>query len=196
MSIGVEALFTSALGLKWPWEVVKVDLDTVKRRIDFEVACNAKQLPCPACGVSGQGIHDRVRRDWRHLDFFQHEAWLHADVPRVDCAACGKTTTVAVPWANPSSGFTLLFEAFALSLCQSMPVAHAASLLRVDSRQLWRRIEHYVDVARAQYEARKHTDLIIDVVPGRGGMFSLDNGREQRFLTRSKLCALPAETQC
>ena len=33
--------------------------------------------------------------------------------------------------------------------------------------------------------------LIIDVVPGRGGMFSLDNGRERRFLTRSTLCALP-----
>jgi len=29
-------------------------------------------------------------------------------------------------------------------------------------------------------------------VPGRGGMFSLDNGREQRFLTRSKLCVLPS----
>lgn len=63
MSVGVEALFTSALGLKSPWEVVKVDLDTGKRRIDFEVARNAKQLPCPACGVNGQGIHDRVRRD-------------------------------------------------------------------------------------------------------------------------------------
>lgn len=36
-----------------------------------------------------------------------------------------------------------------------------------------------------------HTDLIIDVVPGRGGMFSLDNGREQRFLTRSTICAVP-----
>jgi transposase len=150
MSVGVEALFTSALGLQLPWEVVKVDLDTAKRRIDFEVACNAKQLPCPACGVSGQGIHDRVRRDWRHLDFFQHEAWLHADVPRVDCGACGKTTTVEAPWASPGSGFTLLFEAFALSLCQSMPVAHAAALLRVNSKQLWRRIEHYVGVACAQ----------------------------------------------
>jgi hypothetical protein len=45
MSVGVEALFTSALGLKSPWEVVKVELDTAKRRIDFEVACNAKHLP-------------------------------------------------------------------------------------------------------------------------------------------------------
>jgi uncharacterized protein len=41
-----------------------------------------------------------------------------------------------------------------------------------------------------QYEVWKHTDLIIDVVPGRGGMFSLDNGRERRFLTRSKLCTI------
>lgn len=33
------------------------------------------------------------------------------------------------------------------------------------------------------------TDLMIDVVPGRGGMFSLDNGREKRFLVRSEVCA-------
>src|SRR3546814_14645105 len=50
----------------------------------------------------------------------------------------------------------------------------------------------------SQFEAWKHTQLIIDVVPGRGGMFSLDNGREKRFLTRSRMfggdeaCALPS----
>ncbi|HEY0295630.1 MAG TPA: DUF779 domain-containing protein [Bordetella sp.] len=43
-------------------------------------------------------------------------------------------------------------------------------------------------IGAAQYQAWKHTDLIIDVVPGRGGMFSLDNGREERFLTRSTVC--------
>jgi uncharacterized protein len=46
-------------------------------------------------------------------------------------------------------------------------------------------------IGRAQYEVWKHTDLVIDVVPGRGGMFSLDNGRERRFLTRSTVCATP-----
>ncbi|WP_233234311.1 DUF779 domain-containing protein [Bordetella sp. LUAb4] len=46
-------------------------------------------------------------------------------------------------------------------------------------------------IGGAQYEVWKHTDLIIDVVPGRGGMFSLDNGREKRFLTRSSICAIP-----
>ncbi|MCA1953465.1 MAG: DUF779 domain-containing protein [Hyphomicrobiales bacterium] len=46
-------------------------------------------------------------------------------------------------------------------------------------------------IGGAQYAVWKHTDLVIDVVPGRGGMFSLDNGRERRFLTRSTLCARP-----
>ena len=46
-------------------------------------------------------------------------------------------------------------------------------------------------ISASQFEAWKHTDLIIDVVPGRGGMFSLDNGRELRFLTRSIICARP-----
>ncbi|MBZ9725858.1 DUF779 domain-containing protein [Mesorhizobium sp. CO1-1-11] len=47
-----------------------------------------------------------------------------------------------------------------------------------------------VYISASQYEAWKHTDLNIDVVPGRGGMFSLDNGREKRFLTRSMICTL------
>jgi transposase len=67
VSVGVETLFTSALGLVAPWEVAKVDLDTAKRRIDFEVRCNAKLLTCPHCNTPAQGIHDRLRRSWRHL---------------------------------------------------------------------------------------------------------------------------------
>lgn len=42
-------------------------------------------------------------------------------------------------------------------------------------------------ISRPQFAYWRHTQLIIDVVPGRGGMFSLDNGRERRFLTRSRL---------
>ena len=39
----------------------------------------------------------------------------------------------------------------------------------------------------SQYEYWKHTQLIIDVVEGRGGMFSLDNSEGVRFLTRSRI---------
>ena len=150
MSLPVETLFTAALGLQAPWSVEKVELNTAKRRIDFEVSCSARRLACPVCGATDQGIHDRERRDWRHLDFFQFEAWLHADVPRVRCDACGKTSQVSVPWAREGSGFTLLFEALALSLCRELPVAQAANLMRVRAKRLWARIGHYIKAARAK----------------------------------------------
>ncbi|WP_317629309.1 DUF779 domain-containing protein [Sphingomonas nostoxanthinifaciens] len=43
-----------------------------------------------------------------------------------------------------------------------------------------------VYIGGQQFALWRHTQLILDVVPGRGGMFSLDNGRERRFLTRSR----------
>lgn len=42
-------------------------------------------------------------------------------------------------------------------------------------------------ISASQFDYWKHTQLIIDAIPGRGGMFSLENGSEQRFLTRSRL---------
>jgi len=42
-------------------------------------------------------------------------------------------------------------------------------------------------MSRAQYEYWKHTQLVIDVVPGRGGMFSLEGPEGVRFLTRSRV---------
>jgi transposase len=93
MGVGIEALFTNALGLQPPWVVEDVELDAGNRRIDFEIGCQGARLACPACGAATmQPAHDRLRRSWRHLDFFQLEAWLHCDVPRVACAGCRKTT--------------------------------------------------------------------------------------------------------
>ena len=43
-----------------------------------------------------------------------------------------------------------------------------------------------VYIGAAQFAAWKHTQLILDVVEGRGGMFSLDNGTGRRFLVRSR----------
>lgn len=42
-------------------------------------------------------------------------------------------------------------------------------------------------ISGPQFEYWKHTQLIIDVVAGRGGMFSLENGEGVRFLVRSRL---------
>jgi len=48
-------------------------------------------------------------------------------------------------------------------------------------------------ISGPQFEYWKHTQLIIDVLPGRGGMFSLDGPEGLRFLTRSRLFT---ETEC
>ena len=42
-------------------------------------------------------------------------------------------------------------------------------------------------MSRAQFKYWKHTQLILDVVPGRGGMFSLENPEGVRFLIRSRV---------
>lgn len=42
-------------------------------------------------------------------------------------------------------------------------------------------------MSRSQFEYWKHTQLLLDVVPGRGGQFSLDSPEGLRFLIRSRV---------
>ena len=85
----------------------------------------------------------------------------------------------------------------------SSPMCYPASDFRIGERdvKLGEIAGVPVYISGPQFEAWRHTQLILDVVPGRGGMFSLDNGREKRFLTRSRLfggaeaCAIPAVRQ-
>ena len=42
-------------------------------------------------------------------------------------------------------------------------------------------------MSKSQFEYWKHTQLILDVVPGRGGMFSLEGSEGVRFLIRSRI---------
>jgi uncharacterized protein len=51
-----------------------------------------------------------------------------------------------------------------------------------------------VYISASRFEGWKNSDLIIDVVPGQGGMFSFDNGREQRFLTLADMFVRPGQT--
>ena len=42
-------------------------------------------------------------------------------------------------------------------------------------------------ISRSQFEYWKHTQIVLDVVPGMGGMFSLENGEGVRFFIRSRV---------
>jgi transposase len=145
-----EALFSQALGLAEPWAVESVKLDVARSRIDLHLTWRAKSADCPACGAPAQPVHDQRPRSWRHLDFFQFEAHVHCQLPRIDCLVCNKTTQLPVPWAREGSRFTLMFEAFGLTLARQMPVAACARILRCSDNALWRQIDAHVGQARAK----------------------------------------------
>ena len=140
-------LFQAALGLTEPWEVVSVEFDPARKRLDLRIdfARGARFL-CPECGTAGCPVHDTEEKTWRHLDFFQHQAYLTARVPRVVCPE-HKTRVVEVPWARPLSGFTLLFEALIMAMVREMPVATLAGLVGETDMRIWRVVHHYVDQA-------------------------------------------------
>src|SRR6266508_4077894 len=87
----------------------------------------------------------------RRLDLFQHQAYLHARVPRVTCQAHG-TRQVTLAWARPGSGFTLLFEALLMALLAEMPVKAVAELVGEHDTRLWRLLHHHVEAARAKLD--------------------------------------------
>ena len=142
-------LFRQALGLTSPWYVEETGFDPGARRLDLRLNFAAGgTFACPGCGRAGCKAHDTRERTWRHLDFFQYQAYLHAPVPRVRCSSCG-VRQAEVPWARPRSGFTLLFEALVLALAKEMPVRAVARIAGEHDTRLWRVVKHYVDKARA-----------------------------------------------
>jgi transposase len=183
-SVSSTSLFTLALGLQVPWEVLDATFDPVAGRLDLQLGfTRGARFRCPHCGAEHQDVHDTLERTWRHLNFFQYQAHLHAKVPRVRCEACGKTSQVPVPWAREGSGFTLLMEALLVSLCQAMPVRQVAQLLAVSDMRVWRILDHYVDRARAQEDFSQVSSIGLDETAARRGhdyislFHDLDAGR-------------------
>jgi transposase len=163
-------LFTMALGLQPPWEVLGIQFDPEAGRIDFEVGfTKGARFGCPGCKALEQPVHDTRERTWRHLSFFQYGAFIHAKVPRVECGACGKTTQVEVPWARPESGFTVLMEALLLTLCREMPVRKVAQLFGISEGAVWRVLDHQVEKARSQEDFSEVRSVGMDETACRRG---------------------------
>lgn len=163
------SLFQAALGIQQPWHVDKASFDPGERRLDIHLEfTKGARFPCPEGDHDACPVHDTARKTWRHLDFFQHEAYLHASVPRVVCPEHG-TRRVLVPWARPGSGFTLLFEALVLEIAPHMPVAALARLVRCHDTRIWRILKHYVDQTRAEADYSGVTSIGIDETSARRG---------------------------
>ena len=163
-------LFTLALQLTPEWKVTACELDQAAHRLTLRLDfVPGSRFPVP--GASHQllcSVHDTVEKTWRHLDFFQYQTELVARVPRVTTPE-GKVAQVAVPWARPGSGFTLLMEAWAMLLCEAMPVKEAAELLGESDTRLWRLVAHDVEEAQARRDWSKVRRVMIDETSARRG---------------------------
>lgn len=143
-------LFQLALSLMPPWMVERCAFDVSLKRLDLYIDFERGGVfPCPVCGKAGCKAYDTEEKTWRHLNFFEHETYLHAFVPRLQCPDCG-IKTAAVPWARPGSGFTLLFEALVLALAKEMPVKAVAALVHEYDTRIWRILHYHVNEARAR----------------------------------------------
>jgi transposase len=169
-----EELFAMGLGLQHPWMVTSSRIENGELHIEVDFQPGAKFLGC--------GVHDTVRRAWRHLNFWQYPTYIHARTPRV-IQIDGKVVQVEVPWARPGSGFTALFEALALAMARSMPVSEVARTLTMDDMALWRLMELAVGHAR---EKANYCDVVrigVDETAARRGhryittFVDLDRGR-------------------
>ena len=156
----IEQLFTEALGIKKPWKIVSLKFDSISHKlninVDFERGATF-EYEDPQTGIKGSyKAYDTIDKTWRHLNFFEHECYINARTPRIKPPS-GGVRLIMPPWSGVVHGFTLLFEALAMQICQSMPVNQAAKILSVSDHRLWHLLECYVFKATydADYSAMK-----------------------------------------
>ena len=123
-------LYAQILGITYPWLVHDVELRLQENEviIHLELA-SGYALACPLCGKAAPGYDTRKRR-WRHLDTCQYRTVLVADVPRVECEEHG-VHQVDIPWSEPGSRFTALFEALAINWMKEASLLAVHRLLRI-----------------------------------------------------------------
>ncbi len=114
-------------------------------------------------------VHDTENKRWQHLNFFEHKCYLHARVPRIKLLN-GKVRTIQVPWGRSGSGFTLMFEAYAMLLIENeMPVSKASKTVGATAPRLWRVFDYWVEKAIYEDDISSVCELGIDETSSKKG---------------------------
>jgi transposase len=165
-----EHIFGIALGIKSPWEIVSINFNDklspheLHITIDFKRGSKFADQTGSACDV-----YDTTQKTWRHLNFFQHACFLHCRVPRIKTTA-GKVQLIQCPWARAGSGFTLLFEAYAMALIEKeMPINKVGALLGEDPHRVWTIFNYWINRAYQKDEIKGMTKLGLDETSQRKG---------------------------
>lgn len=170
-------LYQAILGIAAPWRVVKVDLALEEGQVDVWVEHGrGVRFACPECGRPC-GVYDHsAERTWRHLDTCQYKTLLHASAPRVKCDEHG-VKQAALPWSEPRSGFTALFERFAIDVLRATDVTKAAAILRISWDEAWTIKRRAVE----RGQARRAADPT--AAPTRVGVDEKSPGKRVEFFT-------------
>jgi transposase len=154
-------LYEQILGIASPWFVERVELKLEAGQVDVHLAHRPDTTwTCPECGRACP-VHDHHGpRTWRHLDTCQYRTLLHASVPRTNCPEHG-VRLVRVPWAEPHSRFTLLFERLAIDWLQAASQAAVAQRLDLSWDQVHAIMQRAVErgLARRQAEPLPHVGV-------------------------------------
>lgn len=166
-------LFEQALGIESPWFIENIDFDFEEKRLDiklnFKKGSQFFYESNDDKTISGNfSVHDTVENTWRHLNFFQHECYITARVPRVKLNN-GKVRRISPPWEGLNNGFTLLLEAFLMQLCSAMPVASVSKISGIEDKRLWRMIEKYITTAESHVDLSKVSKIGIDETSMKSG---------------------------
>lgn len=165
------ALFGMALGLQSPWQVNDISFsaeESTRKELHLHIGFVRGSRFADETGAACP-VHDTVEREWQHLNFFEHHCFLHCGVPRIKTTG-GKVVTIEVPWSRPGSGFTLLFEAFAMALIErEMPVNRVAEILGVNPQRVWAVFNHWIGQARDADDPSSITQLGVDETSSRKG---------------------------
>jgi transposase len=154
-------LYAQILGIESPWQVTEVELKSSENEVIVRVMPKAGSTHgCPTCGKDSPGYDSRPRR-WRHLDTCQYRTILEAEVPRVTCKEHG-VVTVSVPWAEPGSGFTALFEALVIDWLREASISAVSRLMGLSWNAIDGIMQRAVERGLSRREAHSVTQLGVD----------------------------------
>jgi len=124
-------LYRRILGIEDPWFVDSVDLKLEAGEVHVYLRHDeVADWLCPECGAKCKLYDHQPERQWRHLDTCQYQTILHAEPPRSECGEHG-VRVIKLPWSEPSSRFTALFEALAIEWLKAASQKAVAGLLRL-----------------------------------------------------------------
>ena len=153
-------LYSQILGIEKPWKVTDVQVSLANDEVEVTVDHGSGKLTCPKCGKACPGYDKRQRR-WRHLDTCQLKTLLVAEVPRVECSEHG-VVTVNVPWAEPGSGFTALFEALVIDWLKDASTSAVSEHLRLSWNAVDGIMQRAVKRGLSQREALSPRQISVD----------------------------------